>query len=245
MFVAAKTREGTPSVTREHKFLREHWPDLCVEKLWRDSTHPVREKRVNKRGKREATSDSSCAPRPDSSSAVSFPRSNERPGTHCSLIVEKRKYSSCQICQSVRKKNRGEVSIARAEREREPERWREKKWQSCWCCWHPKSLKNGTGFSRKAGTQRACRIEKGGLHTTKWAIGKDTVAFFAERRRTKLSVQITRWWRDKDLKEGKSHPSRKRDGSEREHGVGRVSSRLKESGFLWKTRASKESPSRK
>ena len=91
-----------------------------MSKNYDETAHIQSEKkRVNKRGKREATSDSSCAPRPDSSSAVSFPRSNERPGTHCSRIVEKRKYSSCQICQSVRKKNRGEVSIARAERERE------------------------------------------------------------------------------------------------------------------------------
>ena len=44
----------------------------------------------------------SSAPRLASSSAVSFPRRNECPGTHCSLIEHKeKKDSSCQICHRV------------------------------------------------------------------------------------------------------------------------------------------------
>ena len=40
------------------------------------------------------------APHLASSSAVSFPRRNECPGTHCSLVEqEEREDSSCQICQ--------------------------------------------------------------------------------------------------------------------------------------------------
>ena len=41
------------------------------------------------------------APRLASSSAVSFSRRNECPGTHCSLIEQEREDSSCQICQKV------------------------------------------------------------------------------------------------------------------------------------------------
>ena len=43
----------------------------------------------------------SSAPRLASSSATSFPGRNECPGTHCSLIEQERKYSSCQICHRV------------------------------------------------------------------------------------------------------------------------------------------------
>ena len=33
--------------------------------------------------------------------AASFPRRNEYPGTHCSLIEQEREDSSCQICHRV------------------------------------------------------------------------------------------------------------------------------------------------
>ena len=41
------------------------------------------------------------APRLASPSVVSFPGRNECPGTHCSLIEQKREDSSCQICHRV------------------------------------------------------------------------------------------------------------------------------------------------
>ena len=44
MSIAAKTRENTESVTREHKFLSGNRGNLCVKILRRDSTPPVRDK---------------------------------------------------------------------------------------------------------------------------------------------------------------------------------------------------------
>ena len=55
MSIAAKTREDTASMTREHKFLSGNQGDLCV-KILGDSTPPVREKtRVDTRDKRKET----------------------------------------------------------------------------------------------------------------------------------------------------------------------------------------------
>ena len=75
------------------------------------------------------------APRLASSSAASFPRRNECPGTHCSLTEqEDREDSSCQICHRVwdKRKDGGEDRVARTERESNSRR-REEKWQACWC----------------------------------------------------------------------------------------------------------------
>ena len=88
MSVAAKTREGTASVTREHKFIGGNRGNL--EFRWH-STPPVREKTgeytIDKR--RETTWDCrSCAVHLASLSTVSFPGRNKCPGTHCSLIVQ-------------------------------------------------------------------------------------------------------------------------------------------------------------
>ena len=56
MSVAAKTREDTASMTREHKFLGGNRGNLCVKILILDSTPPVREKkRVDMRDKRRET----------------------------------------------------------------------------------------------------------------------------------------------------------------------------------------------
>ena len=77
----------------------------------------------------------SSAPRLASSSAVSFPGRNECPGTHCSLIEQKkREDSSCQICHRVwyNRKDGGEDTAARTQRE--SDRRREEKWQTCCCC---------------------------------------------------------------------------------------------------------------
>ena len=104
MSVVAMTREGSASVTREHKFLSINRGNLCVQKL-RCSISPVREKRkVNAKDKRRETTrecrGTSSIPRLASLSAALFPGRNECPGTHCGLIVQEEKEdSSCQICQ--------------------------------------------------------------------------------------------------------------------------------------------------
>ena len=59
----------------------------------------IREIRERPQGIAEGASSAPCLA---SSSAVSFPRRNESPGTHCSLIEqEEREDSSCQICYRV------------------------------------------------------------------------------------------------------------------------------------------------
>ena len=56
MLVAAKTREDTESVTREHKVFNRYCGDLCVKEFTRDSTPLVQEKkRVDTRGKKRET----------------------------------------------------------------------------------------------------------------------------------------------------------------------------------------------
>ena len=56
MSVAAKTREDTASMTREHKFLDGNRGNLCVKEFKRDSTPTVRDKaRVDTRDKRKET----------------------------------------------------------------------------------------------------------------------------------------------------------------------------------------------
>ena len=56
MFIAAKTRENTASVTMEHKFLRGHQGDLCVKECRRDSSLPAQGKRkMDTRGTRRET----------------------------------------------------------------------------------------------------------------------------------------------------------------------------------------------
>ena len=103
MSVAAKTRENTASVTREHKFLNGNRGKLCVEEFRWDNMSPVREKmRVDTRDKRREklqgiAEGTNSAPRLASSSAASFPGRNECPWTHCSVIEEEeRENSSCQ-----------------------------------------------------------------------------------------------------------------------------------------------------
>ena len=56
MSIAAKTREDTASMTREHKFLSENRGNLCVKIFRGDSMPPVRDKtRVDTRDKRRDT----------------------------------------------------------------------------------------------------------------------------------------------------------------------------------------------
>ena len=106
--VAAKTREHTASVTREHKFFMETEGTCVLDENLNETVRLQFKKRqewIQKiRGERlqgikEGTS---CAPRLTCSSAAPFLRRNECPGTHCSMIVqEEREHSFCQICQRV------------------------------------------------------------------------------------------------------------------------------------------------
>ena len=92
--------------------------------------------RDNKRERIQGIAEgASSAIRLASSSAALFPRRNECPGTHCSLIEQEREGSSCQICHRVssKRKDGGEDGVARTERESDRRR-REEKWPTCWCC---------------------------------------------------------------------------------------------------------------
>ena len=56
MSIAAKMREDTASMTREHKFLSGNRGSLCVKIFGRDNTSPVREEtRVDTTDKRRET----------------------------------------------------------------------------------------------------------------------------------------------------------------------------------------------
>ena len=81
MFVAAKTRENTASVTREHKFLGGNRGILCVENL--DETVRLQSEKREEwireiRGERlqGIAEDASSALRLANSSAASFPGRN-------------------------------------------------------------------------------------------------------------------------------------------------------------------------
>ena len=107
MFLAAKTREGTASMTREHKFSVEI-EGTCVSKYFNDTVclqSEIRQEGIREiRGERlqGIAKGASSAPRLASSSAASFPGRNECPGTHCSLVEQEEKEdSSCQICHRV------------------------------------------------------------------------------------------------------------------------------------------------
>ena len=58
----------------------------------------------------------SSAPRLASSSAPSFPRRNEYPGTHCSLIEQEEKEDSFYQRDRGRRKDGGEDKVVRTER---------------------------------------------------------------------------------------------------------------------------------
>ena len=86
MSVAAKTREDTASMTREHKFLVEI-EGTCVSKNFDETVRLQSEKKQEWireiRGERlqGISEGASSAPRLASSSAASFPGRNECPGT--------------------------------------------------------------------------------------------------------------------------------------------------------------------
>ena len=74
----------------------------------------------------------SSAPHLASSLAASFPRRNECPGTHCSLIEqEEREKTVLARSATDKRKDGGEDRVARTELESDSRR-REEKWQTCW-----------------------------------------------------------------------------------------------------------------
>ena len=104
MSVAAKTRENTASMTREHKFLGGNRGNLCVgfnERVFLEFEKREEWIRMIKRERPQGIAEgASSASRLASSSAASFTGRNECPGTHCSLIEQKESEdSSCQICK--------------------------------------------------------------------------------------------------------------------------------------------------
>ena len=63
-------------------------------------------------------------------------------GHHSSqTLMEERKNNSCQLCQKIK----GRTKKGKHNKNRESERAREEKWQSCWCC---------------RDQRRACRMEQ-------------------------------------------------------------------------------------
>ena len=103
MFVTATTREGTVSMTREHKVFSGNRGNQCVKKFRRDSTPSVREKyRVNTRSKKRVTT-RNCREQEQrfpfgQLSVASFAEINECSGTHCRMIVkEERKRERIQF----------------------------------------------------------------------------------------------------------------------------------------------------
>ena len=217
MSVAAKTREDTASMTREHKFLGGNRGKNFDETVRLQSEI----RREVRGGKLQGVAEgASSALHLASLSAASFPGRNKCPGTHCSLIEQKeREDSSCQICHRVwdKRKDGGEDRAARTERESD-RRKGEEKWQSCWCC---------------RGQQRACRMAQASAEKLERTgpAEKERVASVPQRKQltrtpepplpkgTEPSVQSTRSWGGRESRWARASPWRERGGSEREHGV--------------------------
>ena len=153
------------------------------------------------------TEDASSAPRLASSSSVSFPGSNECPGTHCSLIEQKeREDSSCQICHRVwdKRKDGGEDRVVRTKRESDNMR-REEKWQTCWYCRGQKrACRRCAGFGGKTGTYWACRKGRSGLSATERAVGKNAGAALAKNKRNRAVCPDYQIMRGERVKMGES-----------------------------------------
>ena len=94
-----------------------------------------------------------------------------------------------------------------------------------------KRVQNGTGFSRKTGANWACRKGKSGLSATERAVGKNAVAALAKRKRNRAVCPEYQIMRGRESRWARAAPWQERGGSEREHGVGRVDSIVKEGRF--------------
>ena len=121
--------------------------------------------------------------------------------------------------------------MAKTERESDSRR-REEKWQTLWC---------------RRDQQRACRMAQASAEKLEHTgpAEKERVASVPQREQfartpepplpkgkgTEPSIQSTRPWGEERVKVGESHTLASERGSEREHGVERVDSTIKEGRF--------------
>ena len=151
--VAAKTREHTASMTREHKFL----DGTCVSKnldetvclqseIRREWIREIKAERLQ--GIAEGAS---SALRLASSSAASFFGRNECPGTHCSLIEqEERRQFLPDLPQSFKKKERRRRGQGGEDRTRVRQEQKKSEMADLLVLPRPAiSMQNGAGFSGK------------------------------------------------------------------------------------------------
>ena len=94
-----------------------------------------------------------------------------------------------------------------------------------------KSVQNGAGFSGKTGTNWACRKGRSGLSATERAVGKNARAALAKRKRNRAVYPEYQIMRGRESRWARAAPWREKGGSEREHGVERVNSIVKEGRF--------------
>ena len=86
-----------------------------------------------------------------------------------------------------------------------------------------KSVQNGADFSGKTRAYWACRKGKSGLSATERTVGKNAGAFFTKMEHSRLSKAPD--------DEGRQTQGGREGGSEREHGVERGDSTVKEGRF--------------
>ena len=181
-------------------------------------------KRKGERLQEEIAEDTNSAPCLCSSSTTSFLGRNKCLGTHCGLIEQEEKEDrSCQRNRS-RRRDGGEDRVARAERE--PDRKREEKWQTCWCCrdskelaqWHRLHLKNLSTL----GLLRRKDI------ATKRAVGKYAGVTLAKKKRNRTVCPEYQIMRGEKVKVSGSRTLEREGRSEQEHGEERVDSTVKE-----------------
>ena len=164
----------------------------------------------------------SSAPHLASSSAALFPRRNECLGTHCSLIVQKG-----EKAVPARSATEFEIIGKMEERtERESDRRREEKWQTCWCC---------------RDQQRACRMAQasaknlnklGLLKRKEWPQCHRESSWQVRRsHRCQKEKEHSCLSSVPDHQGGESQGGQEGGGSEREHGEVRVDSMVNEGRF--------------
>ena len=94
-----------------------------------------------------------------------------------------------------------------------------------------KSVQNGAGFSGKTWAYWACRKGKSGLSATERAVGKNAGAAPAKRKRNRAVCPEYQIMKGERVKVGESRTLARVRGSEREYGVERVDSTVKEGRF--------------
>ena len=135
----------------------------------------------------------SNAPGLASSSAVSFPGSNECPGTHCSLIMQ----------EEDKRNDAGEKRMAKTERESD----RRREMADLLVLPRPaKSVQNGAGFRGKTWTYWACWKGKSGLSATKSVVASTPEPPLPKRKGAEPSVQIIKSWGGRESKWARATP---------------------------------------